>query len=330
MNEENQSLKLLYLSDILNRKTNENHGLQSQEIIDELQKCGIHEERKTLYKDIALLQKYGLDIIKERCGRSFIYYVGNRKFELPELKIIVDAIQASKFITTKKSEKLIDKIESLTSEYDETELNRQIYVTGRIKTDNESIYYIVDNIHTAINNDKKISFQYYELTGNKVRRLRHNGDFYSVSPWIMIWDNQNYYLIGYDDKSESVRHYRLDRMTNISIKDDSRNGKSIFKDFDVVSFTNRTFGMFSGEERKVKIVSKNESAGILFDRFGNDVEARSIDEDHVEIEVDVNVSEQFLGWILSLGNDIKIVEPADVVEKIKSMLRERWGIYTKK
>ncbi len=218
MEKEKQGLKLLYLMDIFKRKTNEKHGMNAKELIDELEALGIHIERKTLYRDIALLQKYGLDIIKEQKGRDTVYYIGNRDFELPELKLMVDAIQSSRFITSKKSKTLIGKIESLTNEYDGAELNRQVYVSGRIKTENESIYYTVDSIHSAINNDKKISFQYYELYGNKIRRLKHGGEKYSVSPWIMLWDNQNYYLIAHDDRSEEIRHYEMTQALTVNLK----------------------------------------------------------------------------------------------------------------
>ena len=330
MDKEIQNLKLLYLVDIFEKKTNETHGLSAKELMEELNEYGIHVERKTLYRDIALLQKYGLDIIKDRNGRSIVYYLGNREFELPELKLMVDAIQSSRFITKKNSKTLIGKIESLTNEYDAEELNRQVYVSGRVKTENESIYYIVDSIHSAINKDRKISFQYYELFGNRIKRLRHNGDYYSVSPWIMLWNNQNYYLVAYDDKNSDIRHYRLDRMTNVNIKDEKRSGKRALKDLDVGAFTRKTFGMFSGEEKRVTIAADNSHAGILFDRFGNDTKTRAIDDDHVEIEVDVNVSDQFLGWIVSLGNEIKITGPEDVVEKMRKMLDERVRVYTKK
>ena len=330
MAKEIQNLKLLYLVDIFEKKTNETHGLSAKELMEELNEYGIHVERKTLYRDIALLQKYGLDIIKDRNGRSIVYYLGNREFELPELKLMVDAIQSSRFITKKNSKTLIGKIESLTNEYDAEELNRQVYVSGRVKTENESIYYIVDSIHSAINKDRKISFQYYELFGNRIKRLRHNGDYYSVSPWIMLWNNQNYYLVAYDDKNSDIRHYRLDRMTNVNIKDEKRSGKRALKDLDVGAFTRKTFGMFSGEEKRVTIAADNSHAGILFDRFGNDTKTRAIDDDHVEIEVDVNVSDQFLGWIVSLGNEIKITGPEDVVEKMRKMLDERVRVYTKK
>lgn len=329
MKKDIQGLKLIYLMDIFKRKTNEKHGMNAKELIGELEALGIHIERKTLYRDIALLQQYGLDIIKEQNGRDIVYYIGNRDFELPELKLMVDAIQSSRFITIKKSKTLIGKIESLTNEYDAAELNRQVYVSGRIKTENEGIYYTVDNIHSAINNDKKISFQYYELYGNKVRRLKHGGDIYSVSPWIMLWDNQNYYLIGYDDRTNEIRHYRLDRMTNVFIKDEPREGKGCFRNFSVGDFSKRTFGMFSGEEKRVSIIADNSSAGIIFDRFGNDVNVEELDDGHVEINVNVNVSEQFLGWILSLGNGIRISGPEEVVEEMKSMISERSSLYKK-
>lgn len=323
----NQRLRLLYLKDIFENKSDEHHGLSIVDLQMELEKLDICVERKTLYSDIDALRGYGLDIIKEKQGKRVVYYVGNRFFELPELKLLVDAVQASKFITEKKSKKLIKKLESLSSEYGGKKLNRQVYVSGRVKSENESIYYAVNSIHDAINENRKITFQYYEWYGNKEKRLRRDGEVYKVSPWLLVWDNQNYYLIGYDDRSEEIRHYRVDKMINVNMSDESRDGKEMFKDFDIARFSKSTFGMFNGQWQTVKLCVDNDLTGVIYDRFGADVKSRKKDSDHTMFEVEVNVSEQFIGWIIALGSGVKITEPQEVVDMMKNTLAERSSLY---
>ena len=327
--ENNQRLRLLYLKDIFENKTDEKHGLSIKSIQSELKQLDINAERKTLYNDIDTLRNYGIDILKEKNGRDVLYYVGNRDFELPELKLMVDAVQSSKFITEKKSKKLIKKLELLSSEYGGKELNRQVFVSGRVKSENEKIYYTVNSIHEAINNNNKISFQYFEWYGNKEKRLRRNGEIYSVSPWLLVWNNQNYYLIGYDDRSKEIRHYRVDKMIDVNISDERRDGKKLFKDFDVAKFSKSTFGMFNGDTKTVTLCVHNELTGVLYDRFGTDIKSWTKDKEHTMFEIEVNVSDQFIGWIIALGNGVVIVEPKEVVEMMKNTLSERGKLYKK-
>lgn len=274
-------------------------------------------DRKSVYNDLRDLSVLGIDVEGEPVGNRYHYHVVNRAFELPELKLLVDAIQSSKFITEKKSNALIKKLETLVSKYDAQKLQRQVFVSGRIKTMNESIYYTVDAIHKAISENKKIKFQYYQWNVKKEMELRHNGVWYHISPWGLSWDDENYYLVGYDSDAEQIKHYRVDKMLHIKLSNESRDGKEHFKKLDMADYAKKSFGMFGGKEQTVKLLVKNSLAGVIIDRFGKNVMLIPTDDEHFTVNVDVHVSRQFLGWVFSLGEDIKIVGPDEVVDEMK-------------
>lgn len=324
----NQKLKLLYLMKIMLEMTDDNHGLRLCDIIDELAKYDISAERKSLYADFEVLRVYGIDINTMQKDRSVYYYVGNRQFETAELKLLVDAVQSSKFITEKKSRKLIKKLESFTSKYEAKKLHRQVYVYGRIKTMNESIYYNVDKIHQAIGENVQIKFQYFQWNVDKEMELRHNGTFYRISPWELMWDSENYYLVGYDSKEKIIKHYRVDKMLKISLLDDAREGKEYFEKMDMAAYSKKHFGMFDGKEQTVTLECENQFAGVIIDRFGKDVFLRKADDEHFIANVNVAVSDQFLGWIIALGEGVKIVGPEDVVEQMGGVIRRLVGQYS--
>lgn len=326
---DNQKLRPLVLARILLNETDELHALQKEEIIELLSKEGFKVERKTLYKDIKQLRDSGLDIISEQRGRAVYYYIGQREFELPEVKLLVDLVQSSKFITNKKSKVLIKKLESMVSKYESAELQRQVYVTGRIKSDNESIYYNVDKIHTAINQNKKIIFKYFQWGMDKEKSFKHDGKIYCVSPWALLWDNEKYYLIAYDDEMRLIKHYRVEKIYSPEISDEARSGKDIFVNYDMSTYTNQLFGMYEGELKTVKLRVSNELVGVIIDRFGKDIEINRTDDSFFETEVVVSVSKQFLGWIFSLGDDVEIVGPNDVTEMMRDMLKQGMILYKK-
>lgn len=274
-------------------------------------------DRKSVYNDLRDLSVLGIDVEGEPVGNRYHYHVVNRAFELPELKLLVDAIQSSKFITEKKSNALIKKLETLVSKYDAQKLQRQVFVSGRIKTMNESIYYTVDAIHKAISENKKIKFQYYQWNVKKEMELRHNGVWYHISLWGLSWDDENYYLVGYDSDAEQIKHYRVDKMLHIKLSNESRDGKEHFKKLDMADYAKKSFGMFGGKEQTVKLLVKNSLAGVIIDRFGKNVMLIPTDDEHFTVNVDVHVSRQFLGWVFSLGEDIKIVGPDEVVDEMK-------------
>lgn len=314
----NQKIKILYLMRILLERTDDDHGLTLEEISNALLECGVEAERKTLYDDLEVLRVFGLDIEKRK-DKTVRYHVVSREFELPELKLLVDAVQSSKFITHKKSNELIKKIESFTSRYEAQQLQRQVFVSNRIKTMNESIYYTVDYIHDAINSNVKVSFQYFSWNVKKEKALRHNGDRFVVSPWALTWDDENYYMIGYDHISGLVKHYRVDKMLNIQLTDEKRDGAELFKNFDMAVYSKETFGMYGGKEQTVSLRCNNRIAGVIIDRFGTNLPFSNVTDTHFEIRIKVHTSPLFYSWLMSFGADITILSPNEVIDEYKTL-----------
>ena len=308
---------------IMLEKTDDEHSLTMPQIMEELEKYDVTAERKSIYTDFQdMTEKFGVEIIKEQIGRETYYHVGAREFELAEVKLLIDAIQSSKFITQTKSRELITKIKSFVSEHQAKQLQRQVYINDRVKTMNESVYYNVDDIHTAINQNKKIRFKYFKWDINTKLVPRHNGDWFIVSPWALTWDDENYYMVAFDDLDSKIKHYRVDKMMHISIEEEKRSGRDVFRNFDMAEYSKATFGMYQGQKAKVKIQFANYMCGVFIDRFGKDISFRPIDDEHSELHVDVNVSPQFFGWIFSLGKDVKVTGPSEVVERMKVLARE--------
>ncbi len=324
----NQKFKLYRLAQIMLSKTDDDHYITMPEIIESLAEYEITADRKSIYNDLRDLEVLGIEVEGEPVGNRYHYHVVNRPFELPELKLLVDAIQSSKFITERKSNALIKKLEKLVSRNEAMKLQRQVYVSGRIKTMNESIYYTVDAIHNAISENRKIRFQYFQWNVKKEMELRHGGAYYHISPWGLSWDDENYYLVGYDSKAGQIRHYRVDKMLHLQMSDEKREGKEFFKKLDMADYAKKSFGMFGGEEKKVRLLVENRFAGIIIDRFGKDVMLIPADEDHFTVNVDVRVSSQFFGWVFSLREGVKITAPDEVVEQMKREIRrmsEQYG-----
>jgi predicted DNA-binding transcriptional regulator YafY len=288
------------------------------EIISKLAADGVNADRKTLYQDFEELRRFGFDIISEKDGRNFYYYLGSRDFELPELKLLVDSVQSAKFITDKKSGQLIKKLESLVSKYEGSQLHRQVIISGRVKTMNESIYYNVDKIHAAIGEDRQIRFKYFDWNLKKEMEPRYGGKWYQLSPWALMWDDEKYYLVAYDSKHETIIHYRVDKMTQIGILDEKREGHEAFRKFNIAHYTNTLFGMFAGDETKVTIEAENRLVSVFIDRFGKDIIIAPVDEDHFRTTVTVAVSKQFFGWIMGIDGDVRIVAPDCVVKQIRA------------
>ena len=325
----NQKLKLLYLIKIFTEDTDDQHALTLPQIAEKLDAYGISAERKTLYQDFELLRDFGFDIIGQQARRNFYYHMGNRRFELPELKLLVDSVQSAKFITDKKSNALIKKLEGMVSKYEARKLQRQVIISGRIKAMNESIYYNVDKLHEAIGTDRQIRFKYFRWNIKKEMELRKDGAWYQVSPWALMWDDENYYLVGYDAEDGKIKHYRVDKMWRISVADRKREGKEQFKVFNMPRYTKSLFGMFGGEEVKVTLEAENGMVGILLDRFGKDIPVKPVDADHFRTSVVVAVSSQFLGWIMALGDGVKIIGPDKVVTRMKEEIRLISQMYEK-
>lgn len=316
-----QKLKILYILQLLYERTDEAHAVTTKEIIDYLAQNDIKAERKSIYDDIAALEDFGMDIIKSD-SRSGGYYLANRTFELAELKLLVDAVQSSKFITQKKSRALIGKLETLVSNQEAKQLARQVVVTNRNKTVNENIYYNVDMIYNGIRENVKIKFQYFEWTIAKEMKLRKDGAFYEVSPFVLTWDDENYYLIAYDEQADMIKHFRVDKMLRIALTEKIRTGKNRFEHFDIAAYSKKTFGMFAGEEQTVVVHGENSLIGVVLDRFGKEVSVRSLDDGHFRARLNVAVSPQFFAWVSGLGTKLEIVEPKEVRTQYKAYLLE--------
>ena len=314
----NQKFKFIYLMKMMQAKTDDEHALTMPQIMDELAKYDVTAERKSIYADFQdMTERFGIEIIKEQIGRETYYHVGSREFELAEVKLLIDAIQSSKFITQTKSRELITKLRRFVSEYQAKQLQRQIFINDRVKTMNESVYYNVDDIHTAIGQNKKIRFKYYKWDISKKLVPRHNGAWFVVSPWGLVWNDENYYMVAFDDLDRRIKHYRVDKMMHLSIEEEKRDGKDEFKNFDMGEYSKATFGMYNGKKTKVKIEFANYMCGVFIDRFGKDITFHHVDDDHSELMADVNVSPQFFGWIFSLGKDVKVTGPQEVVEQMQ-------------
>ena len=317
----NQRQKLLYLLKILSEETDDDHFLTLHQIIKKLEAYGVNADRKTIYTDFEELRAFGFDIIMEKVGRNYYYHIGSRLFELPEMKMLVDAVQSARAITDRKSGQLIRKLETMVSKYEARQLHRQVFIAGRIKTMNESIYYNVDAIHQAIGTDRQIRFKYFKWDIRKEMVYRRKGDWYLISPWALMWSDENYYLVAYDALDGLVKHFRVDKMVSISVTDKQREGQEQFSRFDMVRYSGSLFGMFSGEETEVTLEAQNNIVSVLIDRFGKDIPIEPVDENNFRTKVNVSVSSQFLGWILALGGKVRITGPDAVVDQMKSEIQ---------
>lgn len=314
---DSRKLKMLCLLRIFEEKTDENHRLTMTELIAELEKEEIRAERKSIYSDIEALRDLGYDIIGERGEDGYRYFMGMRRFELAELKLLTDAVQSARFITEKKSDELIRKLETLCSVYDAKKLQRQVFVAGRIKSMNEGVFSNVDLLHEAIALNRKITFRYWNWNVKKEMELRHGGALYKVSPWGLSWDSENYYMIAFDDAEKKIKHYRVDKMQGITVTDEKREGRDAYKGIDIADYTKKTFGMFGGEERTVTMQCEDRFAGVMIDRFGKDVFLVPGKDGTFKITVRVAVSGQFTGWVIGLGTGVRVTGPPDVAEMIR-------------
>ena len=308
----NQKTKLLHLYRILLHKTDEDHPLTVQQLIGELARLDIKAERKSVYDDLEALRLFGLDI-QSRKGKAPGWFVGEREFELPEVKLLMDAVQSSRFITQRKSDALIRKLEGLASVHQAAQLQRQVYVSGRIKVMNESIYYNVDKLHLAIAGQKAITFKYfdYDIARNKV--LRQDGKRYVASPYGLIWNSENYYLVAFDHPHQELRHYRVDKMTEIVVTSMDREGRDQYPDFQLAEYGQKHFGMYSGQEMNVTLRGRRDKASLVWDRFGQDIIMIPDGEEHFTVTLPVVISPQFFGWLLGLDGSVTLVGPKDAV-----------------
>ena len=314
--QEHQKTKILYILKVLSEETDERHSLSAEQIAKRVTAYGVHCERKSVYRDLDELIEFGYDIIRTRQGA----YMASRQFELPELKLLVDAVQSSKFITEKKSDELIAKLGTLVSRYEGAQLKRQVFVRGRIKTMNESIYYNIDAIYEGIERNLQISFFYCRWNAQKELEKRRQGMRYRISPWFLRWEDEKYYLIGYDAAQEQMKHFRVDKMLQIQVEQQARLGQQAASEMDMAAYGRQTFGMFQGKQELVTLRVSRELVGVMIDRFGTGVWMYPVDEQSVQVRVEVMVSNQFFGWLAGLGGLAKIEGPAWVETAYRELL----------
>ena len=315
----NQKQKLLHLNRILEERTDEDHPMTTPELIRALENVGISAERKSIYDDMETLRQFGVDI-QNRKGKQPGWFIGARPFELAELKLLVDAVQASRFFTRRKSAQLIGKLEGLASVYQAKALQRQVFVDRRVKTMNESIYYNVDKLHAALAAGKSVTFKYFEYNVRKEKVYRREGRRYAVRPYGLVWDNENYYLVGFDRANQEVRHYRVDKMAELMVVCLANPEEGRPEHFDMADYAGRHFGMFRGREGQVRLRCWNRMVGVILDRFGQDAILIPDGEDHFTVTVEAVVSPQFYGWLFSLADGVELTAPAWAVEEYREKL----------
>lgn len=320
---ENQKLKLLLLRDYLEQNTDEQHPAAMADLLAYLAENGISAERKSIYADLQALEDYGLDIVRSS-GKNAGYYLASRAFELPELSLLVDAVQSSKFLSEKKSMELIKKLGTLASCHEAKSLRRQVTVSGRVKTMNESIYYNVDRIHEAIGHNSQISFRYFEWGVDREKHFR--GDVRTASPYALCWDSENYYLVAHTE-AHGITHFRVDKMTSISETGVPRTVTEETREIDLADYSKQVFYMFHGDKTTVRLRFHNSLAGVVIDRFGRDIMLIPDGDEHFCLSTEIVVSPMFLGWLSSFGDRVKILSPDRVVDEFKALCRSTLAQY---
>jgi len=316
----------MIMKDVLEKYSDEEHPITTVQIIDMLEKeYGVKVHRTTVGKDINDLIDMGIDIQCQRSTQNR-YFMGSRYFELPELKLLVDAVASSKFITEKKSYELISKLGAFASIYQQDEIKRNIRTETRVKPHNERSFYIVDAINSAINKNKKIKFTYYDYNINKEKVLRNDGKPYVFSPYSLVWNGDYYYVVGFSDKHEKIGSFRVDRIESTpEILHDM--AVPMPDNFNISDFTKAVFQMYDEERAVVELKCTSDMMKIIIDRFGEDIETTTIDEEHFKVTVRVSLSPNFFGWIFGFGEKIQIISPQSVVFKYINLLNNTLNIY---
>lgn len=323
--EKNVRLRILLVMELFFEKTDEKHGVSMQEILSWLQQNHISGERKSIYEDIHALQEYGLSIRYFQEDKT--YRLTERAMELGELKLLVDAIHASKFITKQKAEQMISHVEEMASHHQKGALQREVYAE-KPKSQNQLGFFSMDQIHKAISGNRQITFRYFVWTLHKELKEKHDGKLYHVSPWLMVWAEENYYLVAYDSEEKRFKHFRIDKISDVVISDALREGESEFRKIDIANYSTSHFGMFGGEAKRVTVQFENALIGVVLDRFGTDINIMKADEGHFKTALPVVVSKQFYGWIFALGSQAKILSQ-EAAQEYQSYLEETMAVYRK-
>lgn len=310
--------RALYIFQYLWEYTDEEHPATTKEIIEYLASIGISTTRKTVAEDAAELQNSGFDVVCNR-SRQNEYFIGSRYLELAELKLLIDAVQAAKFISPNKSKELIGKVSALAGPHQSVELKRNLFVDGKIKTANEAVYYVVDTLYAAIQKKKAVSFQYIEYTAHKKKAFKHNGQIYVLSPYDMVWNNDGYYVFGFSESHSRIVKFRVDRVYRTVILDQPYRKKP--EGYDLSEYCRKVFSMYDGRFCTVELKCENARMKDIVDRFGEDVETTSLDSGHFVAAVEVSVSPTFYAWLFTYGAAIQILSPDNVRKEYANLLK---------
>ena len=317
MHESLTKRRLLLILELLYKKSDETSPISTPQIIDYLKEKGISIDRKTLKSDIKLLEDMGYDIITIKSSPNK-YFWGSRFFEIPELKMLIDAVSSSRFITKQKSKKLIEKIASLAGESQAAQMNRHIVATGRAKSDNKSVYYIVDTITDAINQKKKIRFKYTEYNADKKKVFRHDGEIYTLSPYVLYWNEDYYYVVGYSDKRKNISAFRVDRLSGPEVTEEDAVLQP--KNFNIDDYANKIFKMFDGEDVMVELECHNSLMKYIVDHYGLDIETRRNTKETFIAKVPATLSPTFYSWVFQFAGQMRILGPEKAVAEFENMI----------
>ena len=316
---ENQKLKLFRILEILLKESDDEHGVSMSQLISRLEEYGISAERKSIYDDFRVLEEIGFPVLRLQT-RPPEYTLAERIFELPELILLVDAIESSKFITAEQSRTLIGKLSAFAGGRTARKLSRRVWVEDRVKTVNKSTLYTIDCIHEAVNLSQKISFAYFDYDIHKNKVLRHGGEKYTVSPKALVWNDENYYLSAFDEKAEKMKNFRVDKMTSVSLIPESPSPAALKTPFNPAEYSRKVFGMYGGKEELVTIEFPERLAGVMIDRFGSDISFFKAEDGFYRTAVRVMVSPTFFSWVFSFGENMRIVAPKEVNEEYAKRL----------
>ncbi|MCL2861615.1 MAG: WYL domain-containing protein [Firmicutes bacterium] len=323
---ENQKIKMLRLLEILKSDSDEENPIASTEIIARLKDQGIECGRKSLYDDIRILNEYGYEVMCIK-GRQNMYYISDRTFDIPELRILLDAVQSAAFIPKKKTLDLVYKISALAGSHRGELLKKNTVHFDTVKRGNDKIFYSIDAIDRAIASDKKITFWYFDIDIEGERIYRKEKERYVLSPVGLILANGFHYLVGYDERQKAFRNYRVDRMDNVNIEEENIVPADCIKNFDVYKDQNLAFGMYSGEVERVTLHAHNTLAEIIFDKFGSHIKLNKADENHFTVSVEIQISPVFLSWCVMFGDRLKILSPKKVEGELMNLIKSITKMY---
>ncbi len=325
---EKQKQKLLRLLEIFMHETDESHGISMPRIISALSEYGITAERKSIYDDIITLGELGFDIVTMPT-RPPKYSLSSRPFDLAELKILADAVASSKFVTREKSREIIGKLREFSGRYHAGEFYREVFVEDRVKTMNDSSLENVDKIHRAISENRKITFRYFDYGIDKAKHFRHEGSLYEINPMALLWSDENYYLVGFDDEDLCNKHFRVDKMDSVTVTELPKSIESASVRFNLAEYSNKLFGMYGGREELVTLECRERLSGVIIDRFGRDHTFIKSDFGF-RVSLRVMISPNFFGWVLGFGKDMRILSPETVKNELVKWLADVCEVYNEK